>query len=125
MDQTNRLRARPRQVHLLDRLRILQAEELQLEAGIASEADDLKSSEEGDRAYAMAGLESSFALRRALYVSKLRALRAIERADSGSYGLCEDCGVGIPAERLEICPEATRCVRCQRLWEFGPGPFAA
>lgn len=125
MDQPVRLHARPQQVRLLDRLRILQTEERQLEAGIASEADDLKSSEEGDRAHAMAELESSFALRRALHISKQRAVRALERADSGSYGFCEDCGVRIPEQRLMICPEATRCVSCQRSLDFGPGPFAA
>jgi RNA polymerase-binding transcription factor DksA len=47
------------------------------------------------------------------------ALRARER---GTYGMCQDCGRRIPAERLAARPEATLCVDCQRLREGGrPG----
>jgi RNA polymerase-binding transcription factor len=42
---------------------------------------------------------------------------ALKRLKDGSYGLCEGCGQGIPAERLEAEPTATRCVRCQELYE--------
>ena len=38
------------------------------------------------------------------------ALKAIERGD---YGICERCGKEIPAERLEVKPEATLCITCQ------------
>ncbi|MFF3728390.1 TraR/DksA family transcriptional regulator [Streptomyces erythrochromogenes] len=38
--------------------------------------------------------------------------RALERLEQGQYGLCEGCGRMIPAERLEIRPAATTCVRC-------------
>ena len=53
----------------------------------------------------------------------LRAFdQAWQKAEAGTYGLCEDCGEGIPAERLEFMPEATLCVACQtrheRAW-FG------
>lgn len=44
-------------------------------------------------------------------------LNAIQRLDNGSYGICEDCGRAIDKERLEIIPEATACVDCQRLNE--------
>ena len=47
---------------------------------------------------------------------------AWQRAEAGTYGICEDCGEGISAERLEFVPEATLCVACQarreRAW-FG------
>ena len=122
MHQPNRPHAGLGRRRLLDRLQILQVEEIQLETEIACEADDLKSSEVGDRAQAMAELENGFALRRAIQTSKQHALRALERADSGSYGLCEDCGVRIPKLRLEICPDATRCVRCQHSSDFGFQP---
>jgi RNA polymerase-binding transcription factor DksA len=39
--------------------------------------------------------------------------RALTRLEQGTYGYCEDCDVAIPAERLQIRPEATRCVACQ------------
>ena len=39
-------------------------------------------------------------------------LEARVRLDSGHYGVCENCGNPIPAERLEIRPEARFCVSC-------------
>jgi DnaK suppressor protein len=36
----------------------------------------------------------------------------LERIDSGSYGICEVCGTGIPLERLEARPSSVRCVAC-------------
>ena len=43
--------------------------------------------------------------------------QALERLERGSYGRCEGCGEPIPAERLEVRPAATACVRCA-----GPRP---
>lgn len=37
---------------------------------------------------------------------------ALERIANGSYGICENCGEKIGQARLEIVPEATRCVDC-------------
>ena len=37
---------------------------------------------------------------------------ALERIADGSYGICENCGAQIGQARLEIVPEATRCVAC-------------
>jgi DnaK suppressor protein len=39
------------------------------------------------------------------------ALRAMEK---GQYGTCERCGEPIEAERLEVKPDATLCLNCQR-----------
>ena len=38
--------------------------------------------------------------------------RALEKIESGDYGVCEQCGDAIPAGRLEAIPEATLCTRC-------------
>ncbi len=38
---------------------------------------------------------------------------ALERLEEGSYGTCVDCGKQIPAARLEVRPEAARCVEDQ------------
>ncbi|GAA5700883.1 TraR/DksA family transcriptional regulator [Streptomyces avermitilis] len=38
--------------------------------------------------------------------------RAVERLERGDYGRCETCGEPIPAERLEVRPAASTCVRC-------------
>ena len=37
---------------------------------------------------------------------------ALERVDSGAYGVCEQCGQPIPAERLAVRPSARTCVGC-------------
>ena len=39
------------------------------------------------------------------------ALRAIEK---GKYGICEPCGLPIDPARLEVRPDATLCLTCQR-----------
>ena len=38
---------------------------------------------------------------------------ALLRIEAGSYGQCVDCGVEIPAARLQAAPEAARCIACQ------------
>jgi DnaK suppressor protein len=35
---------------------------------------------------------------------------ALERVETGEYGLCEVCGNPIPVERLEVLPYSTLCV---------------
>jgi DnaK suppressor protein len=37
---------------------------------------------------------------------------ALQKIEEGGYGRCEECGVDIPAARLEAVPYATRCVPC-------------
>jgi DnaK suppressor protein len=39
---------------------------------------------------------------------------ALRRVRDGTYGICEDCGHPIAKERLEVLPQAARCVDCQR-----------
>ncbi len=38
--------------------------------------------------------------------------QARARWEAGTYGICVDCGRGIPIERLRARPAATRCVAC-------------
>jgi DnaK suppressor protein len=38
---------------------------------------------------------------------------ALDRLDAGTYGLCEECGKGISAVRLEARPTARYCIPCQ------------
>ena len=44
---------------------------------------------------------------------RLLVLDALVRLDSGSYGVCVDCGKPVPEGRLEVKPEAARCLSCQ------------
>jgi RNA polymerase-binding protein DksA len=39
---------------------------------------------------------------------------ALERIESGQYGMCEVCGKEIPVERLEAMPSATLCIEDAR-----------
>jgi RNA polymerase-binding protein DksA len=43
--------------------------------------------------------------------------RAIRSAHNGTYGICEGCGDRIDPARLEILPQATHCLQCQRAVE--------
>ena len=43
--------------------------------------------------------------------------RALNQARAGGYGICEDCGQPIDPERMEIFPQATRCVVCKSAQE--------
>jgi RNA polymerase-binding protein DksA len=38
---------------------------------------------------------------------------AIERIESGAYGICTTCGGEIGAKRLEAMPYATQCIECK------------
>ena len=42
---------------------------------------------------------------------------ALARLEEGSWGVCVDCGQPIPEARLEVRPEATRCVDDQARFE--------
>ena len=39
--------------------------------------------------------------------------KALTRIDEGRYGDCTDCGISVPAPRLQASPEAPRCIGCQ------------
>lgn len=41
--------------------------------------------------------------------------RAIDRMDSGSYGMCDRCGQWIEFERLEAQPESLYCGSCRKV----------
>ena len=68
---------------------------------------------ESDFAQVQSERATSESVRRLLDENQRQAQRATSRRAEGAYGLCEDCGEAISAERLEFLPEATRCVSCQ------------
>lgn len=43
--------------------------------------------------------------------------QALERVDSGTFGICEDCGSEINLKRLEARPVTTMCIDCKTLQE--------
>ncbi len=44
--------------------------------------------------------------------------RAIEKIDTGTYGICETCNKVIGADRLQFLPYVTLCIKCQELAEI-------
>jgi len=42
---------------------------------------------------------------------------ARDRIIEGKAGICEECGGEIPYERLQVKPDATRCLKCQAICE--------
>ncbi len=59
--------------------------------------------------------EQSIAANRRLLLTQIE--HAIERIDSGTYGVCEDCGRPIPKVRLKALPMATLDAECKALAE--------
>lgn len=39
---------------------------------------------------------------------------ALQRMNTGKFGICEACGTDIPMARLNALPYATYCIKCQR-----------
>lgn len=44
-------------------------------------------------------------------------LKALERLDNGTYGICTECNNPISEKRLLLFPNATRCLICQEAFE--------
>ena len=73
--------------------------------------------EDVDLAQALSDRETTDILVHLLDQNREQVERALARVREGAYGLCEDCGHRIPAERLRYQPAATRCVECQGRWD--------
>jgi DnaK suppressor protein len=46
-------------------------------------------------------------------------VKALERIENGTYGICVECGNPISEKRLALFPNATRCLACQEALEEG------
>jgi len=44
---------------------------------------------------------------------------ALVRLESGTYGMCVECGNAIDDDRLEAIPYATKCIDCRRREDRG------
>ena len=72
---------------------------------------------ESDFAQVLSDRLTSESVRRLLKENREQAEHAGSLRAEGRYGVCEDCGQPISAERLEVLPESTRCVGCQSRME--------
>jgi DnaK suppressor protein len=50
----------------------------------------------------------------ALETKQLRVLRALEKLEAGTYGICDGCGEPIAPARLRFAPESVLCIACAR-----------
>ncbi len=96
------------------------------EAGLAAQK---KSEAEADHVSEVASQEDNEAVHRdeerqwdalrntysAKEVSRIR--EELERMEAGDYGICAQCGCGIPFARLQIEPQTQHCVACKSEWE--------
>lgn len=57
----------------------------------------------------------SLASREGRYLHHLN--EALERIESGTYGICRSCGKEISKTRLEAVPNATQCIDCKTVEE--------
>jgi RNA polymerase-binding transcription factor DksA len=78
-----------------------------VEASLESNADDEHDPEGATIGFERAQLDATIASTSG-QLARLRS--ALERIDAGTYGVCEVCGRPIPEARLEVRPDATRCV---------------
>ncbi len=67
----------------------------------------------GDDADVMYEQERLMTIRWPLTTRKAMIERALEKIDRGTYGLCENCGKPINAERLAALPFVSLCIECQ------------
>lgn len=82
--------------------------------------DNSPFSDEVDEIQEVERREIGFATRELLLDRVNRLAAAIDRFDSGEYGICVECEEPIAPARLKVMPEVQTCVRCQdRLERLG------
>jgi DnaK suppressor protein len=106
---------REKKIQEIKKKLIRQKEELLSEAGITlnSLPEESAFPELGDQA--SAEIDKNFMLRLRERERKLlkKIDKAIEKIDSGAYGICETCGQEINTKRLEARPVTTMCIDCK------------
>jgi DnaK suppressor protein len=94
---------------------------LKQKEALLSEADDARNSLPEERVFpelgdqASAEIDKNFMLRlRGRERQLLKKIdEAIDKIESGTYGICEACGEDINIKRLEARPVTTMCIECK------------
>ena len=81
----------------------------------AGESSELSAHDQhpADSASEMADNDRENAMLEAADEQRTQVRAALARIEDGSYGTCTDCGTTISEARLQVRPEASRCVECQ------------
>ena len=100
---------------LTDQLTRLLAQASQVTSELSSQ--DSRAAESIDRACAHSDQEMKLRIRsrESRLINKVRL--ALDRIDSGVYGLCEVCEEPISVERLKARPVTTKCILCKEMEE--------
>ena len=100
-------------------LRELDASSAILEAEGAGTGSEISHADQhpGDTASELQDADEQNALLAASAQQRTEVEAALARIEDGSYGTCVDCGQPIPDARLEVRPEAARCVADQEKYE--------
>ena len=104
-------------------LRQLDSTTSTLEGEGAGESSELSHHDQhpADVATDIADVDRQDAMIEAAAEQRAQVLAALARLDDGTYGVCVDCGRRIPDARLEVRPEAARCVEDQAKAEAAAG----
>jgi DnaK suppressor protein len=104
-------------------LRELDSTTTTLEGEGAGESSELSHLDQhpADTATEISDVDRENAVIEAAEGQRAQVLAALARIDDGTYGTCVDCGKPIPDARLEVRPEAARCVEDQAKAEAAAG----
>lgn len=96
-------------------LRELDSATATLEAEGAGESSELSHFDQhpADTASELSDADRENAIIESAGDQRAQVVAALQRLDDGTYGTCIDCGKPIPPARLEVRPEAARCVEDQ------------
>ena len=96
-------------------LRELDSATSTLEAEGAGESSELSHFDQhpADTATELSDADRENAIIESAGDQRAQVVAALQRLDEGTYGTCVDCGKPIPEARLEVRPEAARCVEDQ------------
>jgi DnaK suppressor protein len=78
-----------------------------------------------DMAFAQSEMEYSFNKLCRDGLNRRRIMKALEKIEDGSYGICEACEEEIPMKRLKAIPDARCCIACQTELEQDEGLLIA
>ncbi len=100
-------------------LRELDSSTAVLQAEGAGESSELSHSDQhpADTASEITDADHQNALLENSAEQREQVVAALARLDDGTYGTCVACGQPIPDARLEVRPEAARCVQDQEQFE--------
>jgi DnaK suppressor protein len=104
-------------------LRELDSATSTLEGEGAGDSGELSHSDQhpGDTASELTDADNQNAVLENTAGQRAQVHAALARLDAGTYGICVDCGQPIPDARLEVRPEAARCVADQEKHEAATG----